>query len=176
MMCSQFGLAICILTIGMNDNRQPAWSSGHEMQSARRELQKIRRRRSERRMLLLIVLGPMFLYVAYEIIRGLLYVQGVQVFTKTINTVPPERVKVAVQRYAHDLNSQNTLVRTSALAAMRVATGWHLSADPGEWTEMWAKQEPYWEYHRPSTNALPPTPDWRKQIPADLVPQPASNR
>ena len=169
MMCSQFGLAICILSGGMNDKRQPVWSSGHELQSARRELQKIRRRRSERRMLLLIVLGPMFLYVAYEIIRGLLYVQGVQLFTQTINTVPPDRVKVAVQRYAHDLNSQNTLVRTSALAALRVATGWHLGADSGEWTEMWAKQEPYWEYHRPSTNALPAALDWRKQIPPDLA-------
>jgi len=171
MMCSQFGLTICILSGGMNDKRQPVWSSGHELQSARRELQKIRRRRSERRMLLLIVLGPMFLYVAYEIIRGLLYVQGVQSFTQTINTVPPDRVKVAVQRYARDLNSQNTLVRTSALAAMRVATGWHLGADSGEWTEMWAKQEPYWEYHRPSTNALPAAPDWRKQIPSDLATQ-----
>jgi len=173
MMCSQFGLAICILRGGMNDKRQPVWSSGHELQSARRELQIIRRRRSERRMLLLIVLGPMFLYVAYEIIRGLLYVQGVQLFTQTINTVPPERVKIAVQRYARDLNSQNTLVRTSALAAMRVATGWHLGADPGEWTEMWAKQELYWEYHRPSTNAPPAGLDWRKQIPPDLAPKSA---
>ena len=120
-------------------------------------------------MLLTIVLGPMLLYVAYELIRGLLYVQGVQVFTKTINTVPPEDVKVAVRRYASDLHSANTLVRTSALAAMRVATGWHLSADTSEWMEMWAQQGPYWEYHRPATNAPAPGPDWRKQIPPDLA-------
>ena len=176
MMCWQFGRIIHILATGMNDNRQPSWSSGHELQSARRELQKTRRRRSERKMLLLIVLGPMFLYVAYELIRGLLYIQGVQLFTKTINTVPPDNVRTAVQRYARNLKSANILVRTGSLAAMRVATGWHLSPDPDDWVEMWAKQAPYWEYHRPSTNAPAATVDWRKQIPSDIATPPATNR
>ena len=121
-------------------------------------------------MLLLIVLGPMFLYVAYELVRGLVYLQGVQLFAKTINTLPPDNVKAAVKRYAHDLHSPNTMVRTGALAAMRLATGWRLGTDPGEWTEMWAQQEPYWVYVRPATNPPPAAADWRKQIPRDVVP------
>ena len=154
----------------MNDPRAPSWNSGHEMQSARRDLQKIRRRRSERRMLMIIVLGPLVLYIIYELVRGLLYVQGVRLFATTINTMPPAAVKVAVRRYVHDLRSPNTMVRTGALAAMRLATGWRLGSDPGEWTEMWAQQEPFWEYQRPVTNAPPPGTDWRKQIPANLPP------
>ena len=120
-------------------------------------------------LLLTLVLGPVLIYAAYELGRSLFYMQRVLAFIKIIETMPPAEVKQSVAHYAHDLRNSNPLMRNGAIIAMRIATGWHLGSDASEWIEMWAKQAPYWEYHRPATNA-PPEADWRKLIPANAKP------
>ena len=154
-------------TTGMNVERQRPWSSGHELHGARRELIKIRRRRSERILLLTIIFVPMMVYVAYQLGRSLLYMQGVLRFANNITAMPPADVKASVNRFAHDLDSSNPMIRNGAITVLKIATRWNLGSDATAWAEMWAKQEPFWEYHRPSTNAPPPSPDWRKLIPPD---------
>ena len=162
---------VLLILAGMNAERRP-FSGDHELSKARRELRKKRRHRSEKMLLMMIVLGPMLIYAAYELGRSLMYMQHVMRFAKTIDTQSPADVKQAVARYANDLHSSNPLIRNGAIIAMKIATGWHLTSDTSEWTEMWAKQEPYWEYHRHTTNAPPAESDWRKLIPADVKPAP----
>jgi len=154
----------------MDAERQRPWSSAHELHGARRELVKIRRRRSERMLLLAILFIPMMLYVAYELGRSLLYMQGVLRFASNITTMPPAAVKASVNRFARDLHSSNPMISNGAITAMKIATRWNLGTDAGAWAEWWAKQAPYWEYNRPTTNAPPAAPDWRKLIPPDIKP------
>ena len=151
------------------DAEQLRRQSAAELSKARRELRRTRRRRSERMLLLTLVLGPVLIYAAYELGRSLFYMQRVLAFIKIIETMPPAEVKQSVAHYAHDLHNSNPLMRNGAMIAMRIATGWHLGSDASEWIEMWAKQAPYWEYHHPTTNA-PPEADWRKLIPANAKP------
>ena len=154
----------------MKAERQRPWSSTHELHDARRELTKIRRRRSERMLLLSIIFVPMMIYVAYILGRSLLYMQGVLRFATNITTMSPADVKTSVNRFAHDLDSSNPMIRNGSITALKIATRWNLGSDAGAWAEMWAKQQPVWEYHRPTTNAPPPPPDWRKLIPPDVKP------
>ena len=156
----------------MNADRQRPWSSAHELHDARRELIKIRRRRSERRLLLAIVFVPMLLYVAYVLGHSLLYMQGVLRFATNITTMPPADVKASVNRFANDLDSGNPMIRNGAITVLKIATRWNLGSDASAWAEMWAQQQPVWEYHRPTTNAPPASPDWRKLIPPDIAPPP----
>ncbi len=148
-----------------NADRQRPWSSAHELHDARRGLTKIRRRRSERMLLLAIIFIPMMLYVAYVLGRSLLYMQGVLRFATNIATMPPADVKVSVNWFARDLNNNNPMIRNGAITALKIATRWNLGGDAGAWAEMWAKQQPFWEYQRATTNAPPAPPDWRKLIP-----------
>ena len=114
----------------------------------------------------------MLVYVTYELGRSLFYMQRVMAFAKTINTVPPADVKTALDQYAHDLHNSNPLIRNGAMIALRIATGWNLGTDTVDWEQWWEKQAPYWEYHRPVTNAPPTAPDWRRKIPSGLAPPP----
>lgn len=121
-------------------------------------------------LLLAILFIPMMLYVAYELGRSLLYMQGVLRFASNITTMPPAAVKASVNRFARDLHSSNPMISNGAITAMKIATRWNLGTDAGAWAEWWAKQAPYWEYNRPTTNAPPAAPDWRKLIPPDIKP------
>lgn len=154
----------------MKDEGQLPWSSAHELHGARRELVKLRRRRSERMVLLAIIFVPMMIYVAYQLGQSLLFMQGVLRFATNITTMPPADVKVSLNRFARNLNSTNPMIRNGSITALKIATRWNLGTDAGAWAEMWAKQEPFWEYQRPNTNAPPPPPDWRKLIPPAVKP------
>ena len=152
----------------MEADRDRPWSSAHEIHGARRELVKMRRRRSERTLLLAIIFVPLMIYVAYQLGRSLLYMQGVLRFATNITTMPPTDVKASVNRFAHDLHSSNPMISNGAITALKIATRWNLGTDASAWAEEWAKQAPFWEYHRPTTNAPPAAPDWRKLIPSGV--------
>ena len=154
----------------MDAEPQRPWSSAHELHGARRELLKIRRRRSERMLLLSIIFVPMMLYVAYVLGRSLLYMQSVLRFATNITNMAPVDVKTSVNQFASDLDSSNPMIRNGAIIALKIATRWNLGTDASAWAEMWANQKPVWEYQRPTTNAPPASPDWRKLIPPGVKP------
>jgi len=153
-----------------------AVATTHETHVLRRELQKMKRRRSDKAMLRMILFAPLVLYAAYLIGRSVFYMEGVKSFALTINSRPPPEVTADVHRYAADLSNPNPLIRNGAIAALKIATGWHYGADVVQWKNAWAANEPTWQYRRPRTNVVViKPPAWLTELPATSTSEPPPN-
>jgi len=123
--------------------------------------------------LFLLVGGVAGLVLAVELGRANFFMKRVERFAVTIEQKSPAEVKFEVARFADGLSDHNPLVARSAMAAVKLATGWRLSTDPREWMRMWDEQKKDWEYQKPlpasaRTNA-PVKPRWVELLPPQVT-------
>ena len=131
------------------------------------QIRRERHRRSDTLLFAALIIAPIILFGAYELGRMTLFMRGVQAFAATIDQCPPADVKRDLQNYAKHLTDWNPALRNGSMMALKIATGWNPGNSPVDWRQMWAEQEPYWEYrHTAVTNA--PPPDWRAKLPEKL--------
>jgi len=137
-----------------------------ESYEARRVRRKLARRRAERTLFIVIILGPVALFIVYELGRSLFYMREVNAFAQRIEQLSSAEVKLETRRFAQGLTSLNPLIRNGSIAALKVATGWRLGPDAAEWKQWWDAREAMWEYRPRGLTNAPPKPeiDWRKEL------------
>lgn len=139
------------------------------MRETRRQLQKTKETRADRVLLMMIIMGPIALYFAYELARSLYHMHEAQRFISELEHRSTEQIKADLNHYVILLSDRNAFVRDGAIASFKAATGWNPGSDGGEWKRMWKEREPTWEFH--PYKPLPPQPamaSWASQLPSAI--------
>ena len=119
-------------------------------------MRRLKKRRSEKAIILVVVMGAGLGAVALELGRAVLYAQQVGSFVMTIDRKTPAEVKKELHGFAMGLSDRNYLIRNSSVAALKFATGWNLGNNPFEWQKWWNDHEGLWTY-KPPKNANAPS-------------------
>lgn len=130
-------------------------------------MRRLRHRRSDRFILILLVVVGIGLFFCVQFGRGVMFMRRVDSFVNGIDEMPPAEVKRKVQEFVRGLDSRSTVVQQGSLMALKVATNWDHGSDRQAWKKHWAEEEPFWEYRLPSVMNVAPKPenDWRKLLP-----------
>lgn len=121
-----------------------------------KEMQRLKRRRPKGMLPVVLGVGAALLLATIEMGRALSHMRAAQTFIETLRSRSNDEIRGDLDRFNLLLTDRNPLVRNAAIAAMKVATGWGLGPDPGEWREWWLRDRATFEYHKPLRPGVPP--------------------
>jgi hypothetical protein len=121
-----------------------------------KEMQRLKRRRPKPMLPVIVGVGAALLLVTIEMGRALNHMREAQAFMESIRSKSNGEIRTDLDKFSLRLTDRNPLVRNAAMAAMKVATGWGLGSDPGEWRAWWERERETFEYHKPLRPGVPP--------------------